>query len=138
LVFVVIAAAPSLGDVDLMTPAAGGAHGLATAAALAFFAFIGFEDLIKLAEETRRPERTMPRALLITWAIVTVIYVVVAITAVSAVPAAELHGAEGPLARVVAGRFGAAGVAAISIVALFSCANSILSNMLGSSRLLRG
>lgn len=138
LVFVVVAAAPAIGQVDLLLWPAEGITGLCTAAALSFFAYIGFEDVVKLAEETKAPERTIPRALLIATAIVTVIYLVVAISAISSVPAAELRAGHSPMAAIVGPHYGRAGVIAISVLALFSTANSILSNMMGSSRVLLG
>src|SRR6185295_5612442 len=63
LVLVVAIGLPHVGDVDLFTgPGVGGVLG---AAALVFFAFIGFDEVITLAEETRDPTRTVPRALLL-------------------------------------------------------------------------
>ena len=53
---------PHVGDVDLLAGA--GVGGVLGAAALVFFAFIGFDEVITLAEETRDPTRTVPRALL--------------------------------------------------------------------------
>ncbi len=138
LVFVVVAAAPAIGRVDLLAWPVEGVTGLCTAAALSFFAFIGFEDVVKLAEETRAPERTIPRALLIATAIVTVIYLVVAVAAISSVPASELRGGHSPMAAIVGPHYGRTGVIVISVLALFSTANSILSNMMGSSRVLLG
>ena len=63
LLLVVAIGAPHVGEVDLLTaPSAGG---VLRAAALVFFAFIGFDEVITLAEETRDPTRTVPRALLL-------------------------------------------------------------------------
>jgi APA family basic amino acid/polyamine antiporter len=59
--------------------------GIAFASLLAFFAFIGFEDLANIVEEAREP-RDIPRALVLTLIISTILYVVVAAIAVSAVP----------------------------------------------------
>lgn len=138
LVFVLTAALPSVGSVDLLAPPPTGVDGLCVAAALSFFAYIGFEDVVKLAEETRDPERTIPKALFLSAAIVMALYGLVAVAAVSAVPPTELAAGHSPLAAVIATRHGRIGVAAISVIALFSTSNSILSNMLGSSRVLRG
>ena len=59
-----------------------------------------------------------------------------AISAVSVIPYAELEKSSSPLADVVDTKFGRTGVIIISIIALFSTSNTILSNMLGSSRVL--
>src|SRR5262245_17567752 len=68
---------PHLGDVDLL--AGRGTGAVLGAAALVFFAFIGFDEVITLAEETRDPTRTVPRALLLALALSTLLYVAVAV-----------------------------------------------------------
>jgi APA family basic amino acid/polyamine antiporter len=136
LVAVAIAAWPSLGDADLLQMPEAGYNGLFFAAALSFYAYIGFEEIVKLAEETKEPERTIPRALLAANIIVLVVYVGIAILLVGAMPGAELAEQEAPLAAVVEGRWGRTGVVLLSIAALFSTGNTLLSNMLGSSRVL--
>ncbi|MDZ4845124.1 MAG: amino acid permease [Chitinophagales bacterium] len=69
-------------------------------------------------------------------AIVVVIYTLIAICVVSAIPWRELGASESPLADVVRNRFGKTGAMVIVVIALFSTSNTILSNMLGSSRAL--
>ena len=68
---------------------------------LTFFAFIGFEDSLNVAEECKEPERTIPIGLLTAMGIVAIFYVAVAITAVSVVPWADLAAAPGPLTEVI-------------------------------------
>ncbi len=135
LVLVIVCGANSLGKVDLLELPEGGWNSLLTASALAFFAFVGFEEIVKLAEETREPEKNIPRALFITSIIVIVIYELVAISAVSVVPSDQLAESQSPLADVVRSQIGQTGIVTISAIALFSTANTILSNMLGSSRI---
>jgi basic amino acid/polyamine antiporter, APA family len=127
---------PSIGKVSFVELPPDGTTGILTAAALAFFAYVGFEEIVKLAEETRRPEKVIPRALFLTSAIVIAAYVLVSLSAVSAVPFDQLAASESPLAAVVESRVGQTGVLIISVIALFSTSNTILSNMLGSSRVL--
>lgn len=74
--------------------------GLGAGAVLAFFAFIGFEDIVNMAEEVRQPERTLPRAILLSLVIASLLYALVAWAAVRAVPAAALAGSQQPLALV--------------------------------------
>jgi basic amino acid/polyamine antiporter, APA family len=136
LLFVIYAAIPFLGSVNYFELPEDGPNGFFTAAALGFFAYIGFEEIVKLAEETNDPEKKIPKALFIANGIVGVMYVLVAICAVSVIPWQQLGESDSPLADIVGGRFGATAVTAISIIALFSTANTILSNMLGSSRVL--
>lgn len=138
LLFVIYAASDSFGGVNYFEPPPQGMYGLFTSAALAYFAFIGFEDIVKLAEETRDPQKNMPRTLFAASIIVAVVYVAVAISAVSTVPYEKLADSSGPLADIVNGRFGKTGVIVISLIALFSTSNTILANMIGSSRVFYG
>lgn len=136
LIFVIVAAAPSIGEVNYLQAPEEGLNGLFIAAALAYFAYIGFEDIVKLSEEARNPEKTIPKALFITSAIVACMYILIAICTVSVIPATELGESESPLADVIGKDFGNTGIMIISGIALFSTSNTILSNMIGSSRVL--
>lgn len=136
LLFVIFSAAPSLGKVNYMELPPDGIKGILAGGALSFFAFTGFEDTVKLAEETKKPETAIPTALFISSAIIIVLYVCVALLAVSAVPYSELANSESPLAAIAEKRFGHTGAILLAIVALFSTSNSLLSNMLGASRVM--
>lgn len=136
LAFVIYSALPSIGSVNYFEFSSQGTNGFFAGAALAFFAYMGFEEIVKLSEETKNPEKTIPRALFLASIIVLVVYTAVAISVVSVITPDELGQSESPLADVVNSRFGATGVLVISLVALFSTSNTILSNMLGSSRVL--
>ena len=136
LFFVIYTAFPTIGNVNLFKMPEKGAIGFFAAASLSFYAYIGFEDIVKLAEETEQPEKNIPRALFISSIIIVIIYTLVTICAVSAVPWQQLSKSGSPLADIVNSRFGSTGVIVISIIALFSTSNTILSNMIGSSRVL--
>jgi basic amino acid/polyamine antiporter, APA family len=136
LMLVIYAALPSIHKANFLAPPERGMTGVLTAAALCFFAYVGFQDIVKLAEETRDPQKTIPKALFIANAIVVVIYVLVALCVTSAVAWQELSRSASPLAHLVNSRFGQAGAVTIAIIALFSTSNTILSTMLGSSRVL--
>jgi amino acid transporter len=75
-------------------------QGIALAAFLAFYAFLGFEDMVNVAEEVRAPERTMPLAILIALGVATALYGVVVLVAVLAVPPEALAASDAPLALV--------------------------------------
>ncbi len=77
-----------------------GWSGILAGAFLAFFAFLGFEDMDAVAEETRDAPRTLPLALLITLGVTSVLYVLVSATAVLAVEPARLAASSAPLALV--------------------------------------
>lgn len=125
-----------LGNVNYFELPPSGISGVFTASALAFYAYIGFEDIVKLAEETKNPEKTIPRALFGASIVVIILYSLVAISVVSVIPYDQLGLSKNPLAGVVKMTYGQAGVVVISVIALFSTSNTILSNMLSSSRVL--
>ena len=116
----------------------GAVIGVITATALGFYALIGFEDSVNLAEECEEPARTFPRALFAGVAITGVIYVTIAIIAVTLVPPATLATSSGPLLEVVR----AAGMSfppkLFAVIALLAIGNTALINMMMASRLLYG
>ncbi|MEQ1653019.1 MAG: APC family permease [Hyphomicrobium sp.] len=108
------------------------------ASVLTFFAFIGFEDAINVAEECKDPQRTIPLGLIAATSMAAVLYIAVAVTAVSVVPPAELAAAPSPLTEVM--RRSAPGFPAwlMTSIALFSVANTALVNYITGSRLIYG
>lgn len=120
--------------------AAGGTliwSGVMAGAVLAFFAFIGFEDIVNMAEEVRTPERILPRAILLSLAITSALYALVSIAAVRAVPLATLGASEQPLALVwQAGQGGSA--AFLSLIAVAAALNGVLAQVVMASRVLFG
>ncbi len=106
-------------------------------AVLAFFAFIGFEDIVNMAEEVERPERTLPLAILISLALTTVIYTLVTWATVRAVPLTTLAGSEKPLALVWQVGMGGDG-RFLSSIAVFAAMNGVLAQIVMASRVLFG
>jgi|TARA_Y100000310_G_scaffold230088_1_gene232520 APA family basic amino acid/polyamine antiporter len=115
-----------------------GFQGLFSAAALIFFAFIGFESVVKLSEETKEPEKTIPKALILSIIITTILYILVALSAVSIMDWQVLGASTAPLADIAASVFGAKVFVILGIVALFSTFNTNLVSMLASSRIAYG
>ena len=74
--------------------------GVLAGSILAFYAFLGFEDMVNVAEEVRDAPRVMPRAIIITLVVTGLLYIAVATVAVRVVPLNALAGAEAPLALV--------------------------------------
>jgi basic amino acid/polyamine antiporter, APA family len=107
-------------------------------AGLAFYALIGFEDSVNVAEETRDPERNYPRALFGGLLIAGVVYLAVSAVASMAVPTDTLAGSSGPLLEVVQLGPLAIDTKVFAAIALFAVANSALINMIMASRLLYG
>src|SRR3989344_3416599 len=71
------------GDVNILELPPTGFRGLISGAALIFFAFLGFEGVVRLSEETKNPKKVIPKALILSIIITTIIYILVAISAVS-------------------------------------------------------
>lgn len=110
------------------------------ATSVAFFAMVGFEDSVNMAEETINPTKVFPKVMLTGMGITGVVYVLVSITAVALVPPGELA-AQGavPLLEVV--RVGAPDLPVNVIfpfISMFAVANTALLNMMMASRLLYG
>lgn len=118
-------------------PAALPIAGLGAGAVLAFFAFIGFEDIVNMAEEVREPERTLPRAILLSLLIASVLYALVAWAAVRAVPGGMLAGSEQPLALVWQQTQGGE-ARFLSTIAVFAALNGVLAQIVMASRVLYG
>ena len=137
LLFVIVVGVPYLGEVDLLE-APLGATGVLTAASLIFFAYIGFEEIVQVSEEARDPTRTIPRAILLSIALTTVLYVLVAVAAVSILGWERLGASDSPLSDVAAQTTGAETSVAMAVIALFSTANTVLVMMLAAARLLWG
>jgi len=109
------------------------------ATSLAFFAMVGFEDSVNMAEETHDPVRTFPTMMITGISITGLIYILVALFAVAVVPVGELGSTETPLVKVV--ETAAPGVPIddlLPFISMFAVANSALINMLMASRLLYG
>lgn len=110
-----------------------------TATSLAFFAMVGFEDSVNMAEETKNPVKTFPKVLLSGLTIAGVVYMLVAIIAVALVPVGVLKASETPLVEVV--QVGAPGLPIKSIlpfISMVAVSNTALINMLMASRLIYG
>jgi amino acid transporter len=143
LILVVAVGLSYWGSVDLleMPPAAvdqGEWLILMQGAVLTFFAFIGFEDTLNVAEEVREPERTIPLGLVLAMSMAAVLYIAVAVTAVSVVPWQELAAAPGPITEVVRRAAPLIPPIVFTAITLFAVANTALVNYVTASRLIYG
>ena len=137
LLMVIYIGLPHLGSVDYFEMP-GGFDGIFGAAALIFFAYMGFEEMVKLSEETRDPERNIPLALVVALATTIVLYMLVAVSVVSVVPWEALAASDAPFAEVAAEALGPEAFVVISVIALFATANTVLLMLLASSRIVYG
>lgn len=117
---------------------ASGWLGVFAGGALAFFAFIGFEDMVNVAEEVKEPQRHFPKAIIAAVLVTGTVYMAVAFIATSVVPPNRLAEAEAPLLSVV--RVAAPSVPGglYTLIALFAVANTGLLNFIMASRLVYG
>ncbi len=111
--------------------------GIAFGSLLAFFAFIGFEDLANVVEEAREPRRDIPRAMVLTLLISTVLYVLVAAVAVSVVSMERLALSPAPLSLVFHA-VAEVNPRTISLIAIVATLNTILAQMTMASRVIYG
>jgi APA family basic amino acid/polyamine antiporter len=103
------------------------------AAALLFFVYLGFEEIANLAEEVRNPGHDLPTALFVSLAITTGLYIAVSFAVLSLATPSELAASDAPLAAAVQKAWpGAAN--ALSAVALFATANTVLITVIATSR----
>jgi amino acid transporter len=111
---------------------------ITAATALAFFALVGFEDSVNMAEEVRNPVRVFPRMLLLGMSIGALIYVLVGIAASALIPVEHLSEGSTPLLQVLS--VGAPGfpIEIFAVITMAAVANGALLNMLMASRLLYG
>ncbi|MDP1603317.1 MAG: APC family permease [Legionella sp.] len=107
-------------------------------AALAFFAFTGFEDLANVAEEVIHPEKNLPRAILSSLGVAGLFYLGVSWMATAIIPGSELSQSDAPLLAVVSKSYPAMPTYLFSIIAIFAVSNTTLLNYITASRLLYG
>lgn len=137
LLIIIFIGVPYIGKVDYFEMPMGMA-GVFQASALVFFAYTGFESIVKLSEETKSPSETIPKGLIYAILISVFLYILVAISAVSVVGWEKLSVSDAPLADIAFSAFGSNAFVLLTIIALFSTANTVLLMMLGSSRIMYG
>lgn len=114
-----------------------GLGGVFAGAFLAFYAFIGFEDMVNVAEEAKNPRRTMPLAILFSLLASTVLYLLVVVVSTTLVTPAELANSEAPLTLVFE-RSGASHGVLLSIIGMVAAMNGVIVQIIMGSRILYG
>lgn len=139
LLLIVLVSAPGLSFAMLDTlelPALAGAdawQGIFAGGFLAFYAFIGFEDMVNVAEEVKQPRRNLPRAILLALLISAMLYFLVALAAVANAPEQRLAEADAPLAFLYQHVTGREPVA-ITLISMFAVINGALIQIIMASR----
>lgn len=109
--------------------------GIVSGTVLAFYAFLGFEDMVNVAEEVKAPRRTMPRGILLTLVLTVILYILLSLVAVLAIPVGELAKSKAPLSDIFARTTGASS-ATISVIAMVAVTNGALIQVIMASRVL--
>lgn len=109
-----------------------------TGAILTFYSFMGFEDIMNVAEEVENPTVNLPIGIIVAVLVSSVIYMLISVIAVSVIPAAELAKSTQPLVDVVAKAAPWFPSKLFSVISMFAIANTALLNFIMGSRLIYG
>ena len=113
-------------------------EGVFSAATLVFFAYLGFENIAHISEETKNPSKIVPLALLLSIIITTFLYILVSISVINLASWQELAASKTPLALAASKVLGDKAFILISIFALFATTGTSLGLLVSSSRLVYG
>lgn len=111
--------------------------GIYAGALLAFYAFIGFEDMVDVAEEVKEVKRNLPLAIILTLSITTIIYMLIMLAAVLAIPPEQLAQEKAPLVALYS-HFSGADPIIIGLIGMFAIINGSLIQTIMASRVLYG
>lgn len=111
--------------------------GITLGAFLAFYAFIGFEDMVNVVEEVKNPTRNMPIAIIAALLIASILYVAVALIAVLSLPIDQLRGAQAPMTLILSAYSDSAGKL-IAVISMIAVINGALIQMIMGARVLYG
>lgn len=111
--------------------------GIFSGSFLAFYAFIGFEDMVNIAEEVEDPRRSLPIALLVGVTVTTILYVGFSLVAVLTVSPTELAASASPVSLLVS-RFGGFATTAVGLVSILAGINGALVQIVMASRVAYG
>jgi amino acid transporter len=109
--------------------------GILSGAALVFFSYLGFENIVNLAEEIDKPERNLPRAIFISITVTSILYVAIGLAAVTLASPEDLARSDAPLADILKSQSTAL-ARSLTVIALFATANTALISCLTASRVL--
>ena len=109
-----------------------------TGAILTFYSFMGFEDIMNVAEEVENPQRNLPIGIIVAVLVSSVVYMLISIIAVSVIPSQELAKSTQPLVDVVAKAAPWFPSKIFSFISMFAIANTALLNFIMGSRLIYG
>jgi len=139
LIIIIIIGIPYFGSINYLTlPPGSPSFVIFSSVALIFFAYIGFEDIANIAEEVKEPHKNLPKAIVYSIIITTILYCLTAISVVSILPYNIIASSEAPLNIVAIEVLGPAGGIIMSLIALFATANTVLIMLIVTSRMMYG
>jgi len=139
LIIVIVIGTPKFGTVNYFALPTGSSPFIVfSAVALIFFAYIGFEDIANVAGEVKEPKKNLPRAIILSILITTLLYCLTAISVVSVLPYSTIAASDAPLNEVVTAVLGPIGGIVMTIIALFATANTVLIMLIVTSRMIYG
>jgi len=137
LIIIIILGIGSFGSVNYMEMPMG-FGGILSASALIFFAFLGFEDIVNVAEETKTPKKTLPKAIILSLLVSSIIYILVSLSVVGMGDWQTLSTSDAPLAYAIYSKFGLDASNIISVIALVATAGTSLVFLIAGSRMIYG
>lgn len=137
LILIIILGLGSWGSVNYLEMPMG-FGGVLSASALIFFAFLGFEDIVNVAEETKTPRKTLPKAVILSLLVSSVIYILVSLSVVSMGNWQSLSTSDAPLSYAISNKFGLDVSNIISVIALVATAGTSLVFLIAGSRMIYG
>ncbi|MCW8901223.1 MAG: amino acid permease [Gammaproteobacteria bacterium] len=111
--------------------------GIVMGSFIAFYAFLGFEDIVNVAEETINPRLNIPLAIIISLVITTIFYVLISVVTILLLSADELSASDAPLSLLYEKTTGQSPVV-ITLISLVSVINGALIQVIMASRVLYG
>lgn len=136
LLIIILFALPNFGKINYFDYTS--LRGIFKASSLIFFAYIGFDSIVQLSEETKNPKKNIPLALLLAIGISTVIYGLTAFASISTLDFASLSNSNSPLAEVATVLIGSKGGIMLSVIAIFATVNTVLLEIIAVSRMIYG
>lgn len=112
-------------------------HAIYAGALLAFYAFIGFEDMVDVAEEIKDVKRNLPIAIILTLSITTVVYMLIMLTAILSIEPDKLASEKAPLVTLYQ-HYSGDDAYIIGIIGMFAIINGSLIQTIMASRVLYG
>jgi APA family basic amino acid/polyamine antiporter len=137
LIIILVIGVPYWGSVNYLEMPMG-FSGVMAAAALIFFAYLGFEEIVKLSEETYKPNTNIPRAIVLAVVISTALYILVSFSSVSILGWEVLANSQAPFSQIANAALGSGGGFLLTIIALFATSNTVLLLLLSGSRIVYG